>query len=655
MRALGLERRILILVMLPILGGLIPGIFMVVNANRDLQEMRRLNELAKVVWKLGELDSRIDEESSNWYFFTPTFNATPDERKAERIKQDKWRIDSDATLASYRALKSEVDLPNLSAPLRDALEAVDRDIAALPDLRRNVDTQPDDQEGTAIMAAYRGFRTNIGAVLPLLVDATSSTEITRKLAALPKLMLIRKTAMETGGMIFFYHQLRAAKSERRFTPKEAITLIHGAELSEIYWADAIAFSQGKVREHLSAVHNSPEWKTVVRLLIGHGEAALNNTPPPIEGEDGWAPSWIFLQERMNIEINSLREDFTRTCTDMTEEARDRRLWASIGLFAGTAFILWLTLQLGHSISKPISATTRELLTAAESSAAEAASVRRSAAIVSDGSTNQATAIEETSSTLEEIAGITRSNAENAKSAQQSANAMRTAAERGAQQMKLLIEAMEAIRASSSDVTRIIKTIDEIAFQTNILALNAAIEAARAGEAGAGFAVVAEEVRTLAQRSAQAAQETTEKITASSLRTKAGTEVTKQVGDSLESILARACDMDRLVNAIAQASVEQTTGIQQVTHAVHQIDKVTQGNASAAEKTTAAALKLEGRAESFRRAVQNLQRIVTGDTSGSAETQERRSGADDLLPDSAADTGGDPLSSESGVESETLVS
>ena len=654
MRSLGLERRILILVMLPILGGLIPGIFMVVNANRELQEMRRLNELAKVVWKLGELDSRIDEESSNWYFFTPTFKATPEERRTERVKQDKWRADTDATITSYRVLKSEVDLRNLSVPLRDALDAVEHDIAALPDLRRVVDTQPDDQVGNSIMASYRGFRQNIGAVLPLLVDATTSNVITRKLAALPKLMLIRKTAMETGGMIFFYHQLRAAKSDRHFTPSEAIRLIHGAELSEMYWADAIASSQGDVREHLRAVHNSPEWKTVVRLLIGHGNAALNNTPPPIEGEDGWAPSWLYLQERMNGEINALREDFTRTCSEMTEEASDRRLWASVGLFAGTALILWLTLQLGHSITRPISATTRELLRAAESSAAEAASVRRSAAIVSDGSSNQATAIEETSTTLEEIAGITRSNAENAQGAQQSANSMRAAAERGAEQMKLLIEAMEAIRASSADVTRIIKTIDEIAFQTNILALNAAIEAARAGEAGAGFAVVAEEVRTLAQRSAQAAQETTEKITASSLRTKAGTEVTKQVGDSLESILSRACDMDRLVKAIAQASVEQTTGIQQVTHAVHQIDKVTQGNASAAEKTTAAALKLEHRAESFRRAVEDLQCIVTGEAPGHADGGELPSATHLHFTDPAEAADEAPAPTESDVETETFV-
>jgi Methyl-accepting chemotaxis protein (MCP) signalling domain len=611
MRVLGLERRILLLVMLPILGGLIPGIFMVINANRDLQEMNRLNELAKVVWKLGELDSRIDHESSNWYFFTPTFKATDDERKTERSKQDKWRIATDVTLESYRKLRSEVDFPKLSGPLKSALETVDRDIADLPRMRNVVDTQASEEIGNDIMAYYRGFRRNISAMLPLLVDVTTSDVITRKLAALPKLMLVRKTAMETGGMIFFYHQLRVAKSARHFTPKEAITLIHGAELAELYWGDVIAFSQGAVRDHLSAVHDSKEWKTISFLITEHGNAALNNTPPPIDGEDGWAASWLYLQENMNSEIILLREDFTKTCAEMTESSRQRRLWASLILLGGTAFIIWLTLQLGKSISRPISETTGALLKAAESSADEAASVRRSAAIVSDGSCNQAAAIDQTSSTLEEIAGITRSNAENAQSAQQSANSMRTAAERGAEQMTLLIEAMDAIRSSGTDVTRIINTIDEIAFQTNILALNAAIEAARAGEAGAGFAVVAEEVRTLAQRSAQAAKETTEKITASSLRTKAGTQVTEQVGESLRTILARACEMDKLVNSIAQASLEQTTGIEQITLAVHKIDKVTQGNASAAEKTTSAALKLEGRAESFRSSVQKLQQIVTG--------------------------------------------
>jgi methyl-accepting chemotaxis protein len=171
--------------------------------------------------------------------------------------------------------------------------------------------------------------------------------------------------------------------------------------------------------------------------------------------------------------------------------------------------------------------------------------------------------------------------------------------------------MDALRTSSDQVSRIIKTIDEIAFQTNILALNAAVEAARAGEAGAGFAVVAEEVRSLAQRSARAAQETSEKITASTSRTKAGAEVAQHVAISLESILAKAREVEGLVNAIAKACGDQNNGIDQITKAIHQIDQVTQGNAAAAEETAAAAQELQSRSDSFRESVRGLQGIVFG--------------------------------------------
>jgi methyl-accepting chemotaxis protein len=612
MPRLGLNRRILILVMLPILGGLIPGILMVIAANRNLQEMLQLRDLATVVWKLGELDARVDDESSNWYFFKPVFEATNDQRAAERVKQTNWRRQTDQTLDAYRELRARLDAGSLSAQLRTALDLVDHDVSALPSLRDLVDHQTEDEKlSVTIMANYRSFRSHISAVLPLLTDASTSDVIVRKLGTLTKLIVARKTATEAGGLVFYYHQLRAAHSDRHFTPTESFTLIHGAEMAELEWADALAFSQGGMRVRLTAVHDSAAWKTVSRLLSEHGYAALNNTEPPIPNEAGWNPSWDFLQFRMNDEINAVRQDFNDTCAALTESARERRLWASLGLLGGTLAILWLTLRLGQSITRPISQTTRALLTAAQESAEEAASVRESAAVVSEGSTHQAAAIQEASATLEEIAGITRGFAENAQSARQSTNTMRLAADRGAEQIRQLAEAMEAIRASGDDVTRITKTIDEIAFQTNILALNAAIEAARAGEAGAGFAVVAEEVRSLAQRSAQAAQDTTQKIQAAALRTKAGMEVSKQVEESLGSILTRACEMDRLVQEIAQASVEQGAGIRQITLSVNKIDEVTHGNAAAAEKTAVDAHSLERRAESFRDAVEALERIVTG--------------------------------------------
>jgi len=178
-------------------------------------------------------------------------------------------------------------------------------------------------------------------------------------------------------------------------------------------------------------------------------------------------------------------------------------------------------------------------------------------------------------------------------------------------MTALVGAMDAIKTSSADIAKIIKTIDEIAFQTNILALNAAVEAARAGEAGAGFAVVADEVRNLAQRCAQAAKETASKIEDAVQKSAVGADISAKVAKSLEEIVGKARQVDEMAGEVAAASQEQSQGISQVNIAVTQMDKVTQSNAANAEESAAAAEELTAQAESLKDAVSELLRLVDG--------------------------------------------
>jgi len=229
--------------------------------------------------------------------------------------------------------------------------------------------------------------------------------------------------------------------------------------------------------------------------------------------------------------------------------------------------------------------------------------------VAEGASQQAAALEETSASLEEMSSMTKKNAENAAHAKVLANQARAAAESGATDMQTMSQAVGDIRTASDNIAKIIKTIDEIAFQTNILALNAAVEAARAGEAGMGFAVVADEVRSLAQRCAQAARETTEKIEDSIVKSQRGVELNEKVARGLAEIVAKARQVDELVGQIASASNEQNQGITQVNTAVVQMDKVTQATAASAEESANAANDLQSQAQAMEASVAELELLL----------------------------------------------
>ncbi len=277
----------------------------------------------------------------------------------------------------------------------------------------------------------------------------------------------------------------------------------------------------------------------------------------------------------------------------------------LAVCAGVGVSLLIILRLNRTLRD----TSGTLTQGAVQIAAASGQVSATSQSLAEGASEQAASLEEISSSLEELASTTKHNAENAASAKLSADAARSSAEHGADEMRKMEAAMTGIRESSNDISKIIKTIDEIAFQTNILALNAAVEAARAGEAGAGFAVVADEVRSLAQRCAVAARETTDKISDAARRSEEGVALSVGVAGSLQEIVAKSREVDRLVAEVANASREQSNGIEQVNTAVSQMDKVTQTNAASAEESASAAEELNAQSTELRHAARDLAALV----------------------------------------------
>jgi methyl-accepting chemotaxis protein len=283
----------------------------------------------------------------------------------------------------------------------------------------------------------------------------------------------------------------------------------------------------------------------------------------------------------------------------------------VGLFAAVAFGSFLAWVIVIGITKPINRIVDGLNESASQVSSASGQLSASSQQLAEGSAEQAASIQETSSTLEQSASMVRQNTENTKQAAILAKQAKDAAGKGNHQMKEMMTSMTELKKSSDQIAKIIKVIDEIAFQTNILALNAAVEAARAGEAGMGFAVVAEEVRNLAQRSAQAAKDTAAIIESNIQLSEQGVSVSKNVNESLVEINEQAQKVSELLDEVAAASQEQAQGIAQINKAISQMEQVVQSNASTAEESASASEELSSQSINMKDIVNSLVVLVNG--------------------------------------------
>jgi methyl-accepting chemotaxis protein len=289
------------------------------------------------------------------------------------------------------------------------------------------------------------------------------------------------------------------------------------------------------------------------------------------------------------------------------------LLLAMGLGSGALFLVV------RSLTRVLRQTVSELSEGAGQVSSASAQVASSSQALAQGSSEQAASLEETSASSEEITAMTRKNAENSAVAATLMTDVDHRVTEGNQTLQEMMQSMREITGSSDKISKIIKVIDEIAFQTNILALNAAVEAARAGEAGMGFAVVADEVRSLAQRSAQAAKDTSALIEESIARSNEGSTRLQRVADVIHAITDSTVKVKTLVDEVNLGSQEQARGIAQISKAISQMDQVTQSTAASAEEGASASEELSAQAEAMDHAVRKLSRLVDS----SSETQVKR--------------------------------
>lgn len=322
--------------------------------------------------------------------------------------------------------------------------------------------------------------------------------------------------------------------------------------------------------------------------------------------------------------NRLAEALNKGASDAAARGERIRTWSITALWGSAIFGILIAMGIGtvviRNVTMRITSVATSLASGSEQVNSAARQVAESSQQMARGASDQASSLEETTASLTELTSMTRQNAESAGQCNTLMGESRRLVDEMGKAVTEMSTAIQTIKKSSDDTVKIIKTIDEIAFQTNLLALNAAVEAARAGDAGKGFAVVAEEVRNLAQRSAEAAKQTASLLESSQKNADHGVEVTDRVNASLQETVGNSGKVEQLIREISAASSEQAQGIEQISGAMSQIDKVTQSNAASSEEAASASEELSAQAMELGQMVNSLMRVVGG--GGAEEHRER---------------------------------
>jgi methyl-accepting chemotaxis protein len=379
-------------------------------------------------------------------------------------------------------------------------------------------------------------------------------------------------------------------------------------------------------EHFSAIRPDADQ---LRNAVGAYEPELRRIIDTVQRKQNSGPEfqtllnqWAALGGAMVESADRLYQHGMGAAGEWAKQASARKDTEvlAFGCILGTLIGIGLMLLVTRDISRGLRKTTDELGRATHEVADAASQIARSAQSLSEGASSQAASLEQTSASSEEINSMAVKNADHSKLATDNMQGASVRIEEANINLDQMMASMNEISASSGEISKIIRVIDEIAFQTNILALNAAVEAARAGEAGMGFAVVADQVRNLAQRCAQAAKDTAGLIEQSIVRANDGKEKLTRVAAAIHGITEESGKVKILVQEVSLGSQEQARGTEQISKAIVQMEQVTQKSAATAEESASAAEELSAQSEVLRGLVGRLT-VMVGASASDARTSE----------------------------------
>ncbi|MBI5693065.1 MAG: nitrate- and nitrite sensing domain-containing protein [Verrucomicrobia bacterium] len=590
-----LSSRLLILVLPPIAGLSFFGIRGTMDKWGTYRAYQVLEKNSAVLQQIGSAVHELQKERGR----SAGFLGSKGKQFVAELAEQRQAVDG--SLNRLRRLLDHFDPSRFGGSVAGKFQAAQEALRQIPDRRKAVDA----------------------LALPPTESTTFYTQvISSLLEAIVAMSHLSKDAEVADGIYGYVNFLQAkeqagieratlsgAFSANEFTPESLRTFNQVSARQDTFLRVFASFASDTQRQFLEDKVKGPAIEAVAEM---RRTAATKATT----GAFGIAASAWFDAATTRINLMKEVEDRLAADYDANADRIKRDAWRQFLFFAlFTSVVILLTCVIAY---RTVRAIARQLLTLAgrlsdgASDLIEAANqVASSSQASASGANQQATSLRETAGTLEQMSTMTRTNAQAADEAKTLSGQARAAADTGSTEMEVMRQAMDAIKASAANIAKVVKSIDEIAFQTNILALNAAVEAARAGEAGAGFAVVAEEVRALAQRSAQAARETAQMIEESVGNSERGVDISSRVGRHFQEIVAKARQVDTLVAQIAVACQEQTKGISQANVSVSQMEKITEAGAQGAEETATRAAELNQQAHQLTTAVGELMLLANG--------------------------------------------